>query len=168
MSCDFELNRNSESFRAEGGEAQVEVRSASDCGWTAASGVSWIVIESGRSGSGNGQVRYRVAANPQPERRSATLTIAERAFRVEQEGAKQPDQPPDKPEKVDVDGSVGALRGGCPTLEFKVRGEDVVTDGNTKFKGGSCADIRNGQKVSVKGERRGSGPIRAEAVDIDR
>ena len=96
------------------------------------------------------------------------MTIADRIFRVEQEGAPKPDEPPDRPETVNVDGPVGGMRGSCPSLSFKVRGDDVVTDGNTNFKGGSCGDIRNGQKVSVRGERRGSGPIRAQSVDIDR
>jgi hypothetical protein len=89
---------------------------------------------------------------------------------VEQEGAKRekpPDDKPGKPEKVDVEGSVGALGGSCPSLSFKVRGQDIVTDRDTNFSGGSCRDIRNGIEVEVDGERIGTGPIRARRVEID-
>jgi hypothetical protein len=122
-------------------------------------------------------VRYRVAPNASSNRRNGTLSVAGQTFTVEQDGAPEnkpdkPDKPddpkPDKPEKVDVDGNVGSLGGSCPSLAFKVRGEDVTTSGSTKFKGGSCGDVRNGRRVRVKGERRGSEPIRADEVDIDR
>ena len=132
------------------------------------SGAPWISVESGRNYTGNGEVRYRVAANNSTQARSATLAIANRSFSVQQDGAKPPEpEKPDKPEKVDVEGHVGGLGGSCPSLSFIVRGQSVVTDGSTDFKKGNCSDIRNGVGVKVKGERRGSGPIRAEKIEID-
>jgi hypothetical protein len=144
------------------------VSSGPTCGWTAESGAPWISIESGRNYNGNAEVRYRVAANSSTQGRSATLSIANRSFSVQQDGARPPEpEKPDKPEKADVEGHVGGLGGSCPSLSFTVRGQSVVTDGSTEFKKGNCRDIRNGVEVKVKGERRGSGPIRAERVEID-
>jgi hypothetical protein len=114
--------------------------------------------------SGNGRVEYRVAANTATQARTGTLTIAGRSVSIQQEGARPPE--PERPEKADVRGNVGSLSGSCPSLSFSVRGQSVVTDGSTNFKGGNCRDIRPGVEVDVKGERRGSGPIRAERVEI--
>ena len=143
----------------------------STCTWTAESGAAWINIESGRSYTGNAEVRYRVAPNNSPQPRSTTLSVANRSLSVQQDGAKppqpeKPDKPEEKPEKADVEGNVGSLSGSCPSLSFTVRGQAVITDGATDFKKGSCRDIRNGVEVKVKGERRGSGPIRAEKVEV--
>jgi hypothetical protein len=119
-------------------------------------------------------VGYRVSANGSSDSRSATLSIANRTFRVDQEGAKK-DRPDDDDDddddddgrKVEVEGRIVSLSGSCPSLSFTVGGQRVVTDGSTEFKDGNCRDIRNGVEVKVKGERRGSGPIRAERVEID-
>jgi hypothetical protein len=161
------------------------VRTGPTCEWRADSGASWIMIESGRSGRGDGEVAYRVAVNTSTDPRSATLTIGNRPFRVEQEGARRnpPDDDDDDDDEDDDDdddngngnggrdgraeGRVGSLSGSCPSLSFSVGGQSVVTDGSTEFKGGNCRDLRNGVEVKVRGERRGSGPIRAERVDID-
>jgi Domain of unknown function (DUF5666)/Putative binding domain, N-terminal len=142
------------------------------CTWTAESGAGWINVESGRSYKGNAEVRYRVAPNTSTQPRSAALSIANRSFSVQQDGAKpaepeKPDKPDEKPDKVDVEGNVGSLSGSCPSLSFTVRGQAVITDGSTEFKKSSCRDIRNGVEVKVKGERRGSGPIRAERVEVE-
>ena len=51
---------------------------------------------------------------------------------------------------------------------MRVRGTEVATDGSTKFKKGSCADLRNGMKIEVKGERTGNGPVHAREVRLDR
>jgi hypothetical protein len=131
--------------------------------WNASSGASWIAIESGRNGTGNGEVRYRVAANSNTDRRTGTLSIGDRTFRVEQDGARRE---PDKPEKVDIEGRVGGLSGSCPSLSFIVRGQAVVTDSSTRFEDGSCSSIRNGVEVEVEGERTGSGPIRARRIEV--
>jgi hypothetical protein len=139
------------------------VRTGSSCTWNASSDASWITIQSGRSGVGEGEVHYRVAANRESDRRSGTLSIGDRTFRVEQDGARRDE----RPEEVDIEGRVGSLAGSCPSLSFKVRGQDVVTDGNTNFSGGNCRDVRNGREVEVEGLRTGSGPIRARRVSIE-
>jgi hypothetical protein len=89
------------------------------------------------------------------------------APKPEQPKPEKPDKP-DKPEKVDLEGTVAGLSGSCPSISMRVGGTDVATDGDTKFRKGSCADVRNGVKVEVKGERSGSGPVRAREVKVDR
>lgn len=54
------------------------------CLWQAASNNSWITIESGGLGTGNGTVTYRVAINAGPGGRSGTITVAGKIFTVKQ------------------------------------------------------------------------------------
>ena len=67
-----------------GGTGSVNVVAPSTCNWTATSHASWITITSGTSGSGNGTVYYSVSANPGPNSRTGTLTIAGQTFTVTQ------------------------------------------------------------------------------------
>jgi hypothetical protein len=64
----------------------VTVTGGSGCGWTATSPVSWIVVTSGASGTGNGTVSLRVNANSATAGRTATVTIGGQSFRVDQAG----------------------------------------------------------------------------------
>jgi hypothetical protein len=119
------------------------------------------MISGGASGSGDGEVRYRVSQNSSTQDRSGGLSIAGQSFTVEQRGAEPP-----RAEHVDVEGAVSGLSGSCPSLSMAVSGQSVSTDSSTRFKHGSCSDIRNGMTVKVKGQRIGSGPIRADEVDV--
>ncbi len=85
-SCSFTISPTSASHgqRAEGGT--VTVTAATGCTWTATGNAAWITISSGSSGSGSGTVRYSVAANPDPNSRTATLTIAGQTFSITQAG----------------------------------------------------------------------------------
>ncbi|PYJ00083.1 MAG: hypothetical protein DME25_21510, partial [Verrucomicrobia bacterium] len=58
--------------------------STGGCGWTAASGASWVTITSGSSGTGNGSVNYSLAANTNTVARSAALTIAGQTVTISQ------------------------------------------------------------------------------------
>jgi hypothetical protein len=136
----------------------VRVRTSAACEWNANASVGWISIESGRTGTGNGEVRYSVSRNTSTAERTGSVKVAGQTLTVTQRGESP------KPEKVDVEGAVGGLSGSCPSLSMRVGGNAVVTDGSTKFKGGSCGDIRNGVNVSVKGTRVGEGPIQADDV----
>ena len=64
-------------------ESPIAVTAPAGCGWTATSGAGWITIASGASGTGNGTVRFTVAANTGPGRTGA-LTIAGQTFAVTQ------------------------------------------------------------------------------------
>jgi hypothetical protein len=84
--CSYALSRSSQNVQASGGTGTVSVTAAGGCAWTASSREPWMVVTSGASGSGNGNVTFSVAPNQGPAR-SGTLTIAGLTFTVEQEGA---------------------------------------------------------------------------------
>ena len=81
--CTFAISPDTRSVPASGADGTVSVTAGAGCAWTAASNVSWITIASGASGSGNGDVGYKVAATTGPAR-SGSLTIAGRTFTVNQ------------------------------------------------------------------------------------
>ena len=84
----FSLMPASASLSSAGGTGTVTVTTTpSDSSWTASSGVSWIAITSGASGTGNGTVVYSVTANNSVSGRSGALTIAGQTFTVMQSGA---------------------------------------------------------------------------------
>ena len=60
------------------------------------------------------------------------------------------DQPGGRP--VAGEGTVGALRGTCPTLTMVVRGYPVMTTSTTTFSGGECVDLHSGSRISVTGD----------------
>jgi hypothetical protein len=66
--CAFTLDPATYAAPATASTSATTVRTAAGCSWTAASTVSWIVISSGASGSGPGEVRFSVAANTGPAR----------------------------------------------------------------------------------------------------
>lgn len=68
----------------------MTVTVSTGCPWSATSSVSWLTITSGGSGSGNGQVRFTVAAcgasgTPSSCPRTGTLTVAQQQATVRQE-----------------------------------------------------------------------------------
>ncbi len=82
--CSYSLSPKSASPRYVGGNASVNVTSPTGCSWTAVSNASWITIESGASGTGNGTVRYSVSENAATTSRVGTITIAGQTFTVTQ------------------------------------------------------------------------------------
>ncbi len=81
--CSYAIGSDSVSVDPVGGERQVPVTAPLGCGWTAESQTSWITITSGASGSGPGQVSFRVAATDGPTR-TGTLMAAGRRVTVTQ------------------------------------------------------------------------------------
>jgi hypothetical protein len=73
-----------QSFNAAGGSNTVTVTAPGGCDWTASKTDSWITIQSGLAGSGNGSVSYSVASNPGSSARSGVLTIAGQSVTVQQ------------------------------------------------------------------------------------
>ena len=71
------------SYAASGGTGSITVTVEAGCPWTATSGVSWVTITSGASGSGSGAVAYAVASNTGANR-SGTLSIGGKTFTVTQ------------------------------------------------------------------------------------
>ena len=56
--------------------------------------------------------------------------------------------------RVEVTGSVAARAGTCPSLTFTVGTTSVSTSSSTEFKDVSCAALKNGDRVEVKGSRQ--------------
>ena len=77
------ISPTSRSATAGGGTASITVTGLAACTWGATSTVSWITVTAGATGSGNGTVNYRVAANT-GNARTGTLKIAGRTFTVSQ------------------------------------------------------------------------------------
>jgi hypothetical protein len=87
--CTYSISPTSQSFIASGGAGTVNVTTQSNCIWTATSNVSWLVITSNSSVTGNGVVNYSVLANTDVSSRTGTLTIAGQSFTVTQSGVAQ-------------------------------------------------------------------------------
>jgi hypothetical protein len=93
--CTFSISPETESFAAAGGSGAIAVTSsANTCAWTAATSAPWISMTAGQSGTGNGQVRFTVAANTDSSSRTATIAVAGRTFTVTQAAAPPPPPPP--------------------------------------------------------------------------
>ena len=80
--CAFSISPESGAVPSAGGAGTVTVTTAAGCPWTAASNVPWLTLTGGASGNGPGQVSFQAAPGVEP--RSGTLTIAGRAFTVNQ------------------------------------------------------------------------------------
>ncbi len=81
--CNYAIGTDNLSVDPVGGERQVAVTAPLGCTWTAESQASWIAITSGASGSGAGQVSFRVAGTDGPSR-TGTLMAAGRRVTVTQ------------------------------------------------------------------------------------
>ena len=67
----FSLNPTSQNFSVSGSNGIVNVTAPSaSCNWTAVSNASFITVNSGSSGTGNGTVGFTVAANPDSGQRA--------------------------------------------------------------------------------------------------
>jgi Putative binding domain, N-terminal len=89
-SCNYTLTPTSRAFVAGGGTNKTfTVTTTAGCGWTAVSSASWVTITAGASGTGNGTVRYNVAANTSSAR-TATITVNGRVHTVTQAAGTPP------------------------------------------------------------------------------
>jgi hypothetical protein len=81
--CSYSIAPTSQNVDASASTPTVAVTTAAGCSWTAVSGVPWITVTSGASGTGNGSVGLSVAANTGAAR-TGTVTIAGQTFTVNQ------------------------------------------------------------------------------------
>jgi hypothetical protein len=89
VNCSYDLSQPEQNVGAAGGPASVGVLAPAGCTWTASSNASWITVESGAGGSGNGSVGLMVAANVGGAR-TGTVTIAGRTHTIRQAAAPVP------------------------------------------------------------------------------
>ena len=76
----------SAAFPTMGGDGALNVSAPAGANWTAVSNDSWIIINSGDSGTGNGSVLFSVRDNFAERFRVGTITIARRNYTIRQEG----------------------------------------------------------------------------------
>jgi len=66
-----------------------------------------------------------------------------------------------------IQGAVGSVGGSCPSaLTFTLDGRPVQTDTNTRFDGGTCADVKAGIRAAAGGKLQANGVILAVGVKI--
>ena len=74
-------------FEAAGGTGSIPVTATAGCTWTTTGNPSWVTINSGAAGTGNGTVAFTVAANASTISRQTALTVAGQSFTILQGGA---------------------------------------------------------------------------------
>jgi hypothetical protein len=137
--CSYAVDPTSQSFEAKGGSGSIDVRTLGACTWSAETDASWIDITSGGTGSGDGRVAYSVKANTNIVVRRATISVAGQAFTVTQQA------------ESSIAGVVASVKGSCPDKRFSVNGQRMRTTKSTDYEDGTCADLRGGVTVRVKG-----------------
>jgi hypothetical protein len=85
--CATSLSSNGVSLGAAATTVQVIVSATGDCPWTASSGVTWITVTAGSSGTGPGTVSLAIAPYTGASVRTGVVTIAGKSFTVNQSGA---------------------------------------------------------------------------------
>ena len=78
--CSYQITPTSQTQGSNVETGTVTVSVQSGCTWTAQSNINWANITSGSTGEGNGSVTYSITANPTPQNRRGTLTIAGQTF----------------------------------------------------------------------------------------
>ena len=66
--------------------------------------------------------------------------------------------------EVEIQGSAGGVSGSCPTLSFSVNGYKITTNASTVFDGITCAAMKSGTKVTVKGTSQADNSVLATRV----
>jgi hypothetical protein len=86
-SCSYSIAPTSQNLGPSASTNTVNVTTSAGCAWTATSNdPSFLSIDTGASGSGNGTVTYTIAANATTTQQIGTLTIAGQTFTVTQAG----------------------------------------------------------------------------------
>lgn len=83
--CNYSISPNSATFQRPGGTGTINVTAQAGCVWTAVPQQSWIVILTGSTGFGNGQVQYRVDPCTCNNDRNGRIVVAGRNFDIKQE-----------------------------------------------------------------------------------
>jgi hypothetical protein len=72
--CSYVVGPPAQSVEAGGGSFRASVTTtAAGCGWSASSNSLWIIVSSGLSGTGSGEITYSVLENPDTARAGAIV-----------------------------------------------------------------------------------------------
>ena len=83
--CRYDVGPASQNVSASGGAGSINITTANDCSWSAASEAGWIALTSSPSGRGNGTVAFTVAPNEGNER-SGAIDVANQRANIIQAG----------------------------------------------------------------------------------
>jgi len=85
--CTYTLDRTSIAADAAGDVSfDVDITAPAVCRWTATSHASWILVQDGTSGAGEGTVELFVLDNPTVQSRTGTVSIGDETVTVTQDG----------------------------------------------------------------------------------
>jgi hypothetical protein len=86
VNCSFLTTPPSGSFGPGEGSGEITVTTGANCRWVAQPSDTWIVINTGAQGTGNGKVNYKVEANPSPSQRIGQILIEGQLHSITQSG----------------------------------------------------------------------------------
>ena len=82
--CSYILTPSSANVAGAGGSFTATVTAPGGCAWDALSDSAWITFPNGSSGSGNGNLDYNVASNPDTTPRQGTITVEGQTLTIDQ------------------------------------------------------------------------------------
>jgi hypothetical protein len=87
-SCTYSISPTSVSVDEDRQDERITVTAPAGCTWTAqvVTGLDWLTITDGASGTGTDRVRVRIDRNNDPNPRTGTLLIAGHTFTIHQDG----------------------------------------------------------------------------------
>jgi hypothetical protein len=85
--CAISLAAAPASLGHDGGTGTVTVTTTGECAWTATSDANWLADVAPAAGQGNGQVEFRVAANPGATARVGDIVVNASRIQVRQEAS---------------------------------------------------------------------------------
>jgi hypothetical protein len=68
---------------------------------------------------------------------------------------------------TDLTGTISALGGTCPVVNFMLQATKVTTSSATVYEGGSCATLKNTGRVEVRGTKAADGSIAATKISVE-
>jgi hypothetical protein len=112
--CDFSISPGSFSAGPSGDVVRVQIQTRAACTWTVVNTQTWIAVLSPLSGTGPTAVQLLIASNTNATPRSAALTIAGRAFLVQQSAAACQPVPVERQVTVPPEGAESAIGVSAP------------------------------------------------------
>jgi hypothetical protein len=78
---------------AKGGDQSIAITTTAGCAWTASASAAWLTLPNGASGTGQGTVIVRVAANTTGQVRVGTVSVGGSTVSINQRSGKPPKAP---------------------------------------------------------------------------
>lgn len=85
-SCNISISPSTRTVSETASSGTISVSTAAGCAWTATRNVSWIVLGTPASGSGNGAVSYQVLSNSTGRKRNGTIYVGGDTLQITQRG----------------------------------------------------------------------------------